>query len=136
MSNFIEFLTRSLRHDITFQSTTSLSSRERKKIVLIDDIPDLSNGNSKQRFHSFMRGICRNTDTHVPIILTLTTIEESRGHEPNNGFKRHIYDFAEGGIIPADISRSAFCTKIQQVSHVFSADTSIMHKHANFISFP
>ncbi|KAH8555650.1 Rad17 cell cycle checkpoint protein-domain-containing protein [Umbelopsis sp. PMI_123] len=128
MSNFIEFLTRSLRHDITFQSTTSLSSRERKKIVLIDDIPDLSNGNSKQRFHSFMRGICRNTDTHVPIILTLTTIEESRGHEPNNGFKRHIYDYAEGGIIPADISRSAYTpitlkklTKI--ISSIYKSET-------------
>ncbi|CAO3684340.1 unnamed protein product [Umbelopsis ramanniana] len=113
MSNFIEYLTRSLRHDKALQSTTKLNAKERKKVVLIDDIPDLSNGSSRQRFHSFIRGICRTTDTHVPVILTLTTIEESRGDEPTKGYKRNTYDFSERGVIPADILRSAFCTKIQ-----------------------
>jgi Rad17 P-loop domain len=113
MSNFIEYLTRSLRHDKALQSTTNFNSGARKKIILIDDIPDLSNGISRQRFHNFIRSICRKTDTHVPVILTLTTIEESRGDEPAKGFKRHTYDFSEGGVISADILRSAFCTKIQ-----------------------
>jgi hypothetical protein len=113
MSNFIEYLTRSLRHDKALQSTTKLNAKERKKVVLIDDIPDLSNGSSRQRFHNFIRGICRKTDTHVPVILTLTTIEESRGDEPTKGYKRNTYDFSERGVISADILRSTFCTKIQ-----------------------
>jgi hypothetical protein len=117
MTNFIEYLTRSLRHDRTFQNTVNTFSGTgtRRKVILIDDIPDLSNGSSRKRFQNFMRGICGNTDTHVPVILTLTTIEESRGHEPRNGFKKRTYDFAESGVIPADIVESRFCTRIQQV---------------------
>jgi cell cycle checkpoint protein len=115
MTNFIEYLTRSLRHDRTFQNTVNTFSGIRRKVILIDDIPDLSNGSSRKRFQNFMRGICGNTDTHVPVILTLTTIEESRGHEPGNGFKKRTYDFAESGVIPADIVESRFCTRIQQV---------------------
>ncbi|KAG2187713.1 hypothetical protein INT44_005403, partial [Umbelopsis vinacea] len=97
------------------QSTTNFHAGERKKVILIDDIPDLSNESSRQRFHSFIRGICKKTDTHVSVILMLTTIEESRGDEPAQGYKRHTYDFSERGVIPADILRSAFCTKIQSM---------------------
>jgi len=118
MTNFIEYLTRSLRHDRTFQNTTNIFERKRRKVILIDDIPDLSNGNSRRRFHDFMRGICRNTETHVPVILTLTTIEETRGYEPRNGVKRRTYDFAERGVIPTDIIESRFCTRIHRYSAV------------------
>lgn len=113
MTNFVEYLTRSLRHDRTIHTSTSNSSKARRKVILIDDIPDLTYGASRRRFHDLMRGICRPSDSHVPVILTLTTLEESRGSEPRRGAKKNIYDFADNGIIPTDISRSNFCTKIQ-----------------------
>ncbi|KAM3579449.1 RFC checkpoint protein Rad17 [Umbelopsis sp. WA50703] len=115
MTNFIDYLTRSLRHDRTIQSSTNHLPRARRKVVLIDDIPDLTYGTSRKRFHDLMRGICRQNDSHVPVILTLTTLEESRGSEPRGGAKKNTLDFADNGIIPTDISQSNFCTKIQWV---------------------
>ncbi|KAI9287508.1 Rad17 cell cycle checkpoint protein-domain-containing protein [Umbelopsis sp. AD052] len=121
-STTVRTLARAMAFDIhewmPFGPTTKWSDLadkqgERKKVILIDDIPDLSNESSRQRFHSFIRGICKKSDTHVSVILMLTTIEESRGDEPAQGYKRHTYDFSERGVIPADILRSAFCTKIQ-----------------------
>ncbi|KAJ2963962.1 hypothetical protein NQZ79_g1193 [Umbelopsis isabellina] len=95
MTNFVDYLTRSLRHDRTIQTSTSTSSKARRKVILIDDIPDLTYGTSRRRFHDLMRGICRPSDSHVPVILTLTTLEESRGSEPRRGAKKNIYDFAD-----------------------------------------
>ncbi|KAF7731212.1 Cell cycle checkpoint protein rad17 [Apophysomyces ossiformis] len=104
MSKFEDFLLRSTR----MPTFTIDSEGPRKKIILLDDLPDITTNDTKSHFQTLLKS-CLTDDFSIPflIVLVSTDVSTETGLSRNRGrevFVSSIYD-----IIPREVLCSPEC---------------------------